>query len=174
MLPRVYCSHPTQRKLHFWCFWSLCVCVRWGEVWRFPHTQLDSNSFRQFWPSLSAGSIRSHRHELGLTLPHFRQQVQVQVDTCASNLPAIDQSFPPHPPRVQLICQSGSLENIFWFIVRGYNSRTGTWERCTGREMWGAAWSIHALDAQPFASFHVFTNLQAFWTWSFWVFMEVS
>ena len=67
--------------------------------------------------------------------PHFRGQMQVQVVACASDWPAINQSFPGPPPWVQLICLSGSQNSEILYllgqrlIITGFNS--GTDERDT-------------------------------------------
>lgn len=90
---------------------------------------------------------------------------------------------PTSPSWVQLICQSGPqnsekhctylITSLFLFI-EDYNSGTAIWKRCTGQGMGKRAQSCHTMSMPLSPTLHMFTNLEALRTLSFWGFMGAS
>ena len=80
---------------------------------------------------------------------------------------------------ISLLEQFTELRETFylldhWFIINVYNSGTAKWKRCLGQDMWKGVPSSHALWARHSSNFHVFSKQEAFWTLTFWGFMEAS
>ena len=84
----------------------------------------------------------------------------------------VDQQFPPTLSSsssnllewlIELRETVYSLDN--WFMIKGHNSGTARWKRCTGQGMWGGT---------TFQHLYMFTILEALWSPGFGVFMETS
>ena len=101
--------------------------------------------------------------------------------TCTSGWRTINQRVSQPSPRVWLICSSSSQNSETFYLVdhtftiQGSNSGMARWKRCIGQVMGkksGA--SMPPLRAQLSPNLHVFTNLEALRTLTFWGFMEAS
>lgn len=59
------------------------------------------------------------------------------------------------------------------FIIKGYNSGTTRWKRCLGKGMGSRCGAFMPFLSMPLSpNLYVFTNTEAVWAVSFWVFME--
>lgn len=96
---------------------------------------------------------------------------------------SLDCYYQRFPRPLQLICQSGPqnsekhctylITSLFLFI-EDYNSGTAIWKRCTGQGMGKRAQSCHTMSMPLSPTLHMFTNLEALRTLSFWGFMGAS
>lgn len=108
----------------------MCVCVYIGDLLyqrAVIQHQLVIQPLNLIW-TLSGDSIKFRRLKAWThkTILHIRCQSQVQLVTCASNKPAINQRFPWSPPWVLLIFWSGSQAsgNLFTHWTTGLVQRT--------------------------------------------------
>ena len=148
------------------CSWGLgtskhCSDTSWGshnstQFWHYlPGDRIRSHGFRA-QPSNTAPlhthtSDASHKSDLGFWQPSYRLGV-------------------PTTPSLDLIKLPGWLTELretfsfldYQLIIKGYNSGTDRWERCTGQSLGeGHRASMLSWSTPLSTNLHVFTNLEA-------------
>lgn len=117
----------------------------------------------RWWPH----RLRAQSHK---TAAQFKCQLQI-TDTWTSDQLAVNQGFPWYTPWIQNSPeQLTELRNTvylldYWFIMKGYGSKTATWKRCIGQGMGEEVGSFHVLSGKPlYQHSDVLSTLEALWT----------
>lgn len=145
---------------------------------------------QHFWNQMCAFSIpgnsdstwswrRSLRVQSHKTAPYFRCQFQVQASSTSDWL-VLKGGFPQPPPWVWSFVkmahriQENTLLTVLLAYYEEYNLEIPKWKRCFGQGTWkGCGASMPSSGMSPSPHLDVLVNLEARWSPSFTVLLEV-